>query len=70
MKNYEVQVKYYYGETSEYGAEIIRSTDKMAALREFAKRKGISPLNLKNYENWHWWEGVWLGRLKCIKSVD
>lgn len=69
MRKYEIQIKYYYGETSDYGTEIVKAENKLNALKKFAKRKGISSENLHDYENWTWWEGEWYARIKIVKRL-
>lgn len=66
MKQYEIQIKYYYGEASDYGAEVIEAASKTEALKKLARMKKILTVKVSNYEEWRWWEGVWLGRVKCV----
>jgi len=70
MKTFEIQYKCYYGETSDYGCEYVRARDKNAALRKFARSRGMYKVDLENVDNWRWESGVWFEKFKYIQEVD
>ncbi len=69
MNSYEIECKYYYYETSEYGSEIIKASTKIDAIKKFAKQRNLTHLRITNYEDLSWWEGDWLVRMKHIKQI-
>ena len=70
MNSYEIECKYFYYETSEYGSEIIRASTKNAALKKFAKLRNLPQLKITNYEFERWWEGDWFVKVKHIKQIS
>ena len=69
-KTFEINYKYRYGQTEDWGSECVKTENKKEALRIFAARKKIKTKKFKSFEDWIWEEGVWSAYFKSIKQVN
>ncbi len=65
-KFFEINYKLRYGETSDWGHEIINANSKNSALKKFFRLKRIRKDNINNPQNWIWEEGVWAAEFNSI----
>ncbi len=66
----ELGYKGYYHEHSEWYTEHIKTTSRREALRKFARRHRVGRVNLRNAEQWKWWEGDWFTAFRYVKKSD
>lgn len=69
MKTFEIGFKLVYGETSEWGVEIIRAVTKRKALHRFARLKHIRDFLSTPSSKWDWSEGVWRASFRYVKEA-
>lgn len=68
-KTFAVNYKLRYAETSDWGTEYLKASNKEKALNIFAKTKKISTAKFKSFNDWHWEEGVWSAEFHGLKQV-
>jgi hypothetical protein len=68
-KTFAISYKLRYAETSDWGIEYLKASNKEQALNSFAKTRKISTAKFKSSNDWHWEEGVWLAEFRNIKQV-
>jgi hypothetical protein len=68
-KIFAIDYKLRYAETSDWGTEYLRASNREQALSIFAKSKGIRRTKFKSFDDWQWEEGVWSAEFRNIKLV-
>jgi len=68
-KTFAISFKLRYAETSDWGTEYLKASDKGQALNIFARARKISTTKFKSFNDWHWEEGVWSAEFWNIKKV-
>ncbi len=68
-KIFAISYKLRYAETSDWGTEYLKAINKGQALSLFAKSRKVSTTKFKDFNDWHWEEGVWSAEFWNIKQV-
>lgn len=68
-KLFAISYKLRYAETSDWGTEYLKASNKGQALSIFAKKRKISTDKFKSFNDWYWEEGVWLAQFWNIIQV-
>lgn len=68
-KIFAISYKLRYTETSDWGTEYLKASNKGHALSIFAKARKIPTAKFKSFNDWHWEEGVWSAEFHNIKPV-
>ena len=66
----ELGYKGYYHEHSEWYTEYLKASSQREALRKFARRHRVGQVNLRNAEQWEWWENDWFMAFRYVKPAE
>ncbi|MGH9670754.1 MAG: hypothetical protein ACRD3A_11670 [Terriglobales bacterium] len=69
MKTFEIAVKSYYHELSEWCYVLVKADNREEALLSFAKRHKLRATEIRHPESWRWYEGDFFMAFRYIKET-